>query len=107
MLAFESLTPEALLKEVAEFLRVKAMQSGVEGRILDRKSRLTKAQKERRARYDAADNALRAAALELEGAAIIPANSILRQTPHNHVRNPHGQCYQCGKDMADAYEAMQ
>lgn len=79
MLAFESLTPEALLKEVAEYIRMAALRRAVEVTILDRKSRLTRAEKEKRARDESADNALRLIAQELDDAAIIPANSILRR----------------------------
>jgi len=32
---------------------------------------------------------------------IIPA----AEAVHNHVRNPYGECYQCGKKMAVEYEA--
>ena len=78
MLAFESLTPEELLKEVAEFLRMAALRRSVNVTILDRKSRLTRAETVTRAREDSAVNALRGAANDLEGAGIIPANSLLR-----------------------------
>jgi hypothetical protein len=78
MLAFESLTPQELLKEVAEFIDMEALRRSTEVKILDRKSRLTRAEKEKRARAESADNALHSIALELKGAAIIPAGSILR-----------------------------
>jgi hypothetical protein len=78
MLAFESLTPQELLKEVAEYIDMEALRRSTEVKILDRKSRLTRAEKEKRARAESADNALRSIALELKGAAIIPAGSILR-----------------------------
>jgi hypothetical protein len=78
MLAFESLTPQELLKEVAEFIDMEALRRRTEVTILDRKSRLTRADKEKRARAESAENALESIALELKGAAIIPAGSILR-----------------------------
>jgi hypothetical protein len=78
MLAFESLTPQELLKEVAEFIGMEALRRRTEVTILDRKSRLTRAEKDKRARAESADNALRSIAQDLEGAAIIPAGSTLR-----------------------------
>lgn len=88
MLAFESLTPEALLKEVAEFLRMAALRRSVNVTILDRKPRLTRAEALKRAREDSAVNALRGAANDLEGAAIVPANSILRTGSGWSLRAP-------------------
>lgn len=81
MLAFESLTPEGLLKEVAEYIRMEVVRRELTVNLYDRKPRPTRNDKEQRARADSAANALRSIANDLDGAAIIPAGSILRKQP--------------------------
>lgn len=78
MLAFESLTPEELLKEVAEYLRMEAVRQQLTVDIFDRKPKLTRNETITRAQHNSAANALRRVALDLDGAGIIPANSVFR-----------------------------
>jgi hypothetical protein len=78
MLAFESLTPQELLKEVAEYLRMEALKRSLNVTLLDRKPRLTRAETVKRAREESANNALCSIANDLDGAGILPAKSILR-----------------------------
>jgi len=80
MLAFESQTPQELLKEIAEFLRYRAAQeNAVASRQKPRAAAITTARA----------NTFTAAALDLEGAAIVPEHSPLRTPPDN-------QCAVCG-----------
>jgi hypothetical protein len=99
MLAFESLTPAELLKEVAEYIRMEALRRSTEVTILDRKSRLTRAEKDKRARHESADNALRSIAQDLEGARIIPAGSVLRtgsfRRRYTETHEPEGENFNC------------
>ena len=71
MLAFESLTPQELLKEVAGFLRQEAQRAA-------RSGGRTKTQK---LEIAARVNALECAASDLEAAGILPPKSILRGKP--------------------------
>jgi hypothetical protein len=69
MLAFESLTPQDLLKEVAEYLC----------QLADNHAKRPATTQHDKARNTARVNALVGAAMDLEAATIIPANSILRK----------------------------
>ena len=72
MLAFKSLTLQELLKEVAEYLRLRALQVG-----LPAHPTFKKANKARREYARAQDDALNLVARELGSAIIVPATSVL------------------------------
>jgi hypothetical protein len=63
---------------------MEALRQDLTVTLLDRKARLTRAETIKRARYESAVNALRGIANDLEGAAIIPEGSVLRQSPLNN-----------------------
>jgi hypothetical protein len=87
MLAFDSLTPEALLKEVAEFLRQAA----------HRQTYVPAKRKLDRLADEGAAKVLTLIAQELEGAAILPAGSILREESHaRDCAQRHGGECTCG-----------
>ncbi len=96
MLAFESQTPQELLKEIAQYLRqLAAMNQNSMARTITEQ-----------ALNGARANALTLAAMDLESAGIIPAKSPLRTDPRtemcdtcNHSHEDHdaesmgGQCW--------------
>jgi hypothetical protein len=104
MLAFESLTPQELLKEIAEYLRQEA----------SRENRTAEHAKTKRDKFHhyARANSLAVIANDLDAAGIIPAQSILRTEAapkpkelwvlkHDHRHGTDVFAYRGGKDLTN------